>query len=262
MHPIHHTAPERLGTTSCKVRCRGASQRGWNDAHVLDRITRTKFSLQMSDRDRDHDESMSSQIDEPSSDVPSILRHAVENSGTQHDIDLLFGTPQETRNWEPARPPPALGELLDSRYMLPLLFPSDPRMLAAASIDRVSSSEKPDKQRSTGLMPDARSTDSNTGDRTMLQWRPRNRKVRDVGVETLQWVDGNRSPAHWAESFELPQEDQDDRDGSPSYISDDLNLEHVQSGISQNHHTPLTRKPSARSKGRQSLGETTSPIEP
>lgn len=211
----------------------------------------------MSDRDRDRDESMSSQADEPSVDG---VRYAAENSGTQHDVNLLFGTLQETKIWEPARPPPALGELLDSRHMLPLLFPSDPRMLAAASVDRVSDNEKLDKRRSTGLMPDARSPDPDTGNRAMLQWRSRNRKVRDVGVETLQWVDGNRSLARWAESFELPQEHQDDQH-SPSYTSDDSNLDPVQSGISQNH-TPLTRKPSARSKGRQSLGETTSPIHP
>jgi hypothetical protein len=208
---------------------------------------------------------MSSQVDESSGtivgDVSSSATPAVQSPGTQHDIDLLFGTPRESRIWEPARPPPALGELLDSRYMLPLLFPSDPRMLAAVSIDRVSGDEKLDKRRSARIMPNARSTDSNIGNRTMLQWRLRNRKVREVGVEALQWVDSNRSAPHWAESFELPLEDEDDQDRPPpSYASDDPN-DTARSGNSQSHSTPLTRKPSARSKGRQSLG-TTAPIDP
>lgn len=207
----------------------------------------------MNDRDRDHEDSMSSQIDESLGDAPC----SIENPGTQHDIDLLFGTPPETRIWEPARPPPALGELLDSRYMLPLLFPSDPRMLAAVPIDRVSGNDKPDKRSSAGLILNARSAASSIGNRTILQWRSRNRKIREVGVETLQWVDGNRSAAHWAESFELPQDDQDDQDDSPSCTSDDLNMD---TGIFQNHNTPLTRKPSARSKGRQSLGGTAAPM--
>jgi hypothetical protein len=217
----------------------------------------------MSDRDRDHENSMSSQVDNSSSTIvcdaaaSSSAMPPVESIGAQHDIDLLFGTPQRARIWEPARPPLALGELLDSRYMLRLLFPSDPRMLAAVAIDRVSGD---DKLRSARILPDVRATDSNIGNRTMLQWRLRNRKIREVGVEALQWVDGNRTTAHWAESFELPLEDLDDQDKPPPYTSDD-HADVDRPGISQSHSTPLTRKPSTRSRGRASLG-TAAPIDP
>lgn len=221
----------------------------------------------MSDRDRDHEDSVSSQVDESPGtipgDPPSSAIHPAESPSIQHDIDLLFGTPTEIRLWEPARPPPALGELLDSRYMLPLLFPSDPRMLAAVSADRIFGSESLDKLRSAQLLPAVRNTDPNLGNRstTQTRWRSRNKKVREVGVEALRWVDGNRSGAQWPESFELPQDDQYDQDDPPSYVSDDANVDAVQSGIFQNNGTPLTRKPSARSKGRQSMGGTTTPVD-
>jgi len=192
----------------------------------------------MSDRDRAHEDSTSSNVDESSGTIVGDTASSVENSGTQHNIDLLFGTPQETMIWEPVKPPAALGELLDSRYMLPLLFPSDPRMLAAVSGDRSVSDKEQDKRRSAPL---SLNTDSNIGNR--VQWRSRNKKVRQVGVGALQWVDGIRSAARWAGSFELPDEDQED---PPSYTSDDPN--NARSGIPQS--TPLTRKPSLRSKGR------------
>jgi hypothetical protein len=205
----------------------------------------------MSDRDRDHEDDMSLQVDESSGpavgDAPPSATPTVGSSGAQQDIDLLFGTQHEITIWEPPRPPPALGELLDSRYMFPLLFPSDPRMLATVSVDRVSV-EKQIKRRSAQLS-DALGPDS-VGNRTVFQWRSRNRKVREVGVEALRLVDGNRPVAQWMGPFEGPQDDQDD---PPPYTSDDPDAEETTwSGISQNHSTPLTRKPSTRSKGRQS----------
>lgn len=212
---------------------------------------------EMSDRDRDHEDSVSSQVDESSStivgDVPLSATHA-ESPGAHHDINLLFGTPQDISIWEPAGPPPALGELLDSRYMLPLLFPSNPRMLAAVSIDTLSGDEELDKQRSARPVPETRSTDSNIGSR---QWRLRNKKFREVGVEALRWVDDNQPAVHWVEPFELHPDGQDDKD-DPS--SDYPNVDTVQSGGSQSQNTPLTRKPSGRSKGRQSLGGTVAQV--
>lgn len=219
----------------------------------------------MSDRDRDHEDDMSSQVVESSGpaagDALPSATHSVGSSSAQQDIDLLFGTPQEITIWEPPRPPPALGELLDSRYMFPLLFPSNPRMLATVSVDRVST-EKQNKRRSTQL-PDGLSPDSSIGDRTVFQWRSRSRKIREVGAEALQLVDGNRPATRWPGYFELPQDDQDDLDDPPPYTSDDPNAEDAtRSEISQNHSTPLTRKPSTRSKGRQSSGGVVAPADP
>ncbi|EJD33454.1 hypothetical protein AURDEDRAFT_177463 [Auricularia subglabra TFB-10046 SS5] len=45
-------------------------------------------------------------------------------------IDALFDRGIDKAQWTAPRPPEALGELLDSRCMLPLVLPSDPQLLA------------------------------------------------------------------------------------------------------------------------------------
>jgi len=52
----------------------------------------------------------------------------------QQAIDNLFDRTFEKAEWQPAKSPEVLGELLDSRYMLPLLLPSDPAHLGALPI--------------------------------------------------------------------------------------------------------------------------------
>jgi hypothetical protein len=52
----------------------------------------------------------------------------------QRAIDDLFSRTFEKSVWQPAKPPAVLGELLDSRYMLPLLLPSDPMHLGALPV--------------------------------------------------------------------------------------------------------------------------------
>ena len=52
----------------------------------------------------------------------------------QKAIDNLFSRTFEKSDWQPANPPAILGELLDSRYMLPLLLPSDPKHLGALPV--------------------------------------------------------------------------------------------------------------------------------
>ncbi|PVF94843.1 hypothetical protein CPB86DRAFT_808363 [Serendipita vermifera] len=52
----------------------------------------------------------------------------------QQAIDNLFSRTFEKSDWQPAKPPAVLGELLDSRHMLPLLLPSDPIHLGALPV--------------------------------------------------------------------------------------------------------------------------------
>ncbi|GLB36057.1 putative DIL [Lyophyllum shimeji] len=198
--------------------------------------------------ERDREGSISSYVDEASSgaagQTPSISTNSSDQSG-HHNIDILFGTPPEALSWEPPKTPPALGELLDSRYMLPLLFPSDPRMLAALP-PKFTLSEDEKRQK--------RNAPSEPGGRTG-RWRSRNKKLREVGVGALQWVDGIRSAARWTRPITLEDDELEDRE-PPAYTSDDLDgVEGT--GVKINTHvTPLTRQPSWR-KGRLSVGATT-----
>ena len=133
-------------------------------------------------------------------------------SGTQNpyrSIDILFDKLKDKSLWEPIKPPQPLGELLDSRYMIPLLFPTDPRMLGAfskhlsltqivdvngsktQSDDTVSSRQSFESQRSSRS---GRSPDVVDG---IMSCRWRNKKIREVGMNTLQKIDGTTAAARW-----------------------------------------------------------------
>ncbi|TFK41250.1 DIL domain-containing protein [Crucibulum laeve] len=175
----------------------------------------------------------------------------------QHNIDLLFERTDDQTTWEPMKSPQALGELLDSRYMLPLLFPSDPRLLAAIPVkgpflEDVGQSSQHGALRTSGSRSSSRASARSRG----LPWRSRNRKVREIGVATLQWVDGVRSAARWGRPVDPDYDPDDEEQPPPSYTSDDPNEEDLTMRINT-HITPLTRKPSGRSRGRPSMGETT-----
>lgn len=192
--------------------------------------------------DRDREGSVSSYVNEASSGTrqsPSVSTNSSDTSD-QNNIDILFGTPRETLSWEPTKPPPALGELLDSRYMLPLLFPSDPRMLAALPPKLLLSEDEKKEQRDTQPI---------SGRHTTL-WRSRNRKLREVGVDALQWVDGIRSAARWARPISFEDEEDQQPHGN---AHDDPNFDEDFDLRINTHITPLTRKPSGR-KGRHSVG--------
>lgn len=67
--------------------------------------------------------------------------NAISNSNSnssdfiaQQAIDNLFDRMFEKALWQPAKSPDVLGELLDSRHMLPLLLPSDPMHLGALPV--------------------------------------------------------------------------------------------------------------------------------
>ncbi|KAJ6509454.1 DIL domain-containing protein [Mycena vitilis] len=204
-------------------------------------------------RDTDHDSvssfaTESQSINGPAS-TPSIA--SSDGSAGQQGIDMLFEKTQEKSSWEPVKPPQVLGELLDSRHMLPLVFPSDPRMLSALPGKLIFPDDKPPH---TPLpTPDSRSSSrASEGSRGAMPWRSRDRTLRQVGVGTLQWVDGIRSAARWGRV--MPPDEDDVEDGE---------LEEGELTV-DTHITPLTRKPSGRTKGRPSQGgeaEETTPVD-
>jgi len=132
-----------------------------------------------------------------------------ETQNPYRSIDILFDKLKDKSLWEPIKPPQPLGELLDSRYMIPLLFPTDPRMLGAfskhlsltqivdvngsktQSDDTVSSRQSFESQRSSRS---GRSPDVVDG---IMSCRWRNKKIREVGMNTLQKIDGTTAAARW-----------------------------------------------------------------
>jgi len=206
------------------------------------------------ERDTDHDSVSSFQTESrsvsgpASSATPSIA--SSEGSAGQHGIDMLFEKTQEKSAWEPVKPPQVLGELLDSRHMLPLVFPSDPRMLSALPGKLIFPDDKPPHTPVPG--PDSRSSSrASEGNRGAMPWRSRDRALRQVGVGTLQWVDGIRSAARWGRLV------------NPDTDVEDDEMENGEQELTVNTHiTPLTRKPSGRSKGRPSQGGEAEEITP
>ncbi|KAG6912037.1 hypothetical protein DXG01_000285 [Tephrocybe rancida] len=196
--------------------------------------------------EKDREDSVSSYVVESSGgqtgQTPSIYTNSSDISGS-HNVDVLFGTHEETQSWEPTKPPSALGELLDSRYMLPLLFPSDPRMLAALPQKHFFSDEEKRDKRNTKIVESTRAA----------PWRFRNKKLREVGVGALQWVDGFRSAARWVRPINL--DDEEDSPHPPAYTSDDTLAEEQPILGIDTDVTPLTRQPSTSvRKGRHSGG--------
>ncbi|KAL1754670.1 DIL domain-containing protein [Schizophyllum commune] len=194
---------------------------------------------------RDGDDSVSLQdTDSASISSMSINNASDDIASAQQYLDMLFDRSQDKTIWEPAKPPQALGELLDSRYMLPLLLPSDPRLLAAQT------NKLPFLEDKKGSLPESRSASrASMSSRGSMSWAKRHRKVRELPVGSLQFVDGAVSASRWTRApppVEDVEEDEDsDNEDAQSSVSADQTLR------IDTHITPLTRKPSAR-KGRVS----------
>lgn len=166
----------------------------------------------------------------------------------QKSVDMLFDRLQGKSSWEPAKPPEALGEFLDSRHMLPLFFPSDPKMLAAI----------PGKSpRSTGEgnaigkgAGSSEATPASVGSRGPLDWTAGGKKVRDVGVGLLAWVDGVAYTSRWTRPVGVEPDDELERiHDSPG--AEDLTL-NPNTPAPLESITPLTRRKSSR-RGRSSV---------
>lgn len=169
----------------------------------------------------------------------------------QHNVDLLFDRNFDQSSWESAKAPQVLGELLDSRYMLPLFLPSDPRVLSAAPVKRhIIDFTK----RASNHQPDPRIL-GRTGIVRPMGWKCRSHRVREVSVDTLRWLDSFK-PSRWARPIYMessfPGNGGDSPPLSPIIDTEDLRINAAVIQPSP-HSAPLTRKPSTRSKNRTSL---------
>ena len=186
-----------------------------------------------------------------SSQAPSISP-SIATTSPQQSIDILFDRSLDKSTWEPVRPPQVLGELLDSRHMLPLLFPSDPRLLAALPGEIM---HPEDRTSLRSPKSDSDKSSSHTNAPEPFSWRSRNRNVRKIGIEILQWVDGVRSASRWGKSlvhdFEVGNEE-----SHSTYPTEEPEDDEPTIRINA-HIAPLTRKPSGRAKGRLSMSEIT-----
>lgn len=220
---------------------------------------------EIDDRDRDYDESGSSNFNDGTASLDDSSQSVSTVSSSQlyfaqRNIDMLFDNSQDLEAWEPAKPPQVLGELLDSRYMLPLVFPSDPRMLAAVPAKGHVEEEEP-KDRLSLSADDGRSSPASSKSARPRHWRLRTRKVRQIGIETLRWVDGVRSAARWTRPVLPPEGDDDPRAQTYSDDSSDVSVDGDDEELTMSHIPRFTRKPSNRGKGRGSVGGATTPLD-
>lgn len=169
----------------------------------------------------------------------------------QHNVDLLFDRTFDQSSWESAKAPQVLGELLDSRYMLPLYLPSDPRVLSAAPAKRHIIDFT---RRTSNHQPEPR-IPSRAGIVGSMGWKCRSHRVREVSVDTLRWLDSFK-PSRWARPIYMessfPGNGGDSPPLSPIIDTEDLRINTAVIQPSP-HSAPLTRKPSTRSKNRTSL---------
>ncbi|EMD41976.1 hypothetical protein CERSUDRAFT_102361 [Gelatoporia subvermispora B] len=209
---------------------------------------------EMGERDRDREDSVSgspSMLDTPIVSDHISITSSQETALAQRSIDALFDRTQEKSLWESAKTPEPLGELLESRHMLPLFLPSDPRMLGALPVRRQEGDyEKRHSIRSSvDLEPGRSASRTSFGSRGALAWCFNASKLRSVGPSALQWVDGSRAAHRYSRAIEV-----DDNDCEKSVS---ISLDEPESGLGAlsdiSNLTPLTRRPSARGRGR---GET------
>jgi hypothetical protein len=213
------------------------------------------WAFQMEDRERDDTSSILNDNISARA-VSSAGSFSTEASTTQHNIDLLFDQEQDAASWEPVRPPEVLGEFLDSRYMLPLLLPSDPVMLSAAP-------KMPAFWRNedvvNGISDSRCASQASRRSAGSLPWRISTKRLRDTSLGLLRWIDGAGSHARWVRSAEVEGREEYEYDGevppSPSPYpvgSEDDRENDVAAPSGVRRVTPLTRRPSLRSKGRAS----------
>jgi hypothetical protein len=195
----------------------------------------------MDDRERERDDSTIDDSPEPSGVDPE-RSFSSSTSSTLNSIDVLFDRENGRTAWEPVKPAPALGELLDSRFMLPLLLPSDPKLLAATPSRSVEMDPPAIKSPPSAVIDDFEVSSGSDREHGVFSYRCRTKKLRDVGVDTLQWVDGYRAAARFLRPVHL-EEDEIERPETPRHPDDVSRDDHdnMEDGLS-----PLTRIPSMR----------------
>lgn len=87
-----------------------------------------------------------------------------------------------------------------------------------------------------------------------MEWNYRSRKVRSLSVKTLRWMDGLKPNSTWGRPLDVPFADWDgDEAAGPPSETGSLRIE-TDVPCAPSCTTPLTQKPSARSRGRPSVG--------
>ncbi|KAF8640500.1 hypothetical protein AX17_000162 [Amanita inopinata Kibby_2008] len=198
---------------------------------------------EINDRDRERETATSSTMN----DALSVHQYTSDASSIAQSIDVLFDKQQSKQVWEPVKPPPLLGEYFNSRYMLPLLFPSNPRMLAARSGGPSAIVEDGQSLPSTNSRSSSRASIDQ-----MLSWRLNCRKLRQVGLKSLHRLDGAGRATQWGRITGYEDDgEQQDRQSKPYMSGED---DESESGTNT-HFTPLTRKASVKGRGRHGYGE-------
>jgi hypothetical protein len=191
---------------------------------------------------------------------------AKERPIAQEQIDQLFNRSYTQASWEPEKVPRALGELMDSRYMIPLYFPSDPRMLSALP-GRLPEDKGGEKRNSATLLAEARMNSERP-----MDWKLRNKKLREVSIQALKKLDGAHAFARWLRPLPPDSDDENDHtdnntdpaaqmsymsDNEPMFLSDDPEAYSTGAGEARERKdrfkpqfTPMARKMSAKSKSK------------
>ncbi|KAK2461987.1 hypothetical protein APHAL10511_006450 [Amanita phalloides] len=192
--------------------------------------------------ERDRESVGSSLNDAASINSPSISSASSEVFNAAQSIDILFEK-QQSKAWEPLKPPPLLGEFFNSRYMIPLQFPSNPRMLAACP----GKASLPGESYQSPHFPESRSSSWASIDQT-LSWQLNCRKLREAGFKSLQRLDGAGRTAQWGRTTGY----EEDGELQENLLQPDRDENENETGLANNtYFTPLTRKSSAKGRGRQ-----------
>lgn len=213
---------------------------------------------QITDRDKDYDDdslSVSTQGPDDSSaaDKPQSIDEA---SVAQDNIDLLFDITRSKSEWNPTKPPEVLGELLESRYMLPLVMPSDPRMLAAVPGRRLEAVQPPKLGAQLGDKGHARNLSTlGSNSRRVLDWKMGRKQMRKIGVDVLDYLDGSSNKGRWVRREDSNPVDDDGTESVSSTEDGDDISGTGQSGedvqLDRPSHLRLTRLSRVASRSRQ-----------
>lgn len=183
----------------------------------------------MHERDNDYESNISSTVNDSSEGTSAgdTASTASERSEGSRDIDSLFYRKQGRGKWYSPRTPDVLGELQDSRYMLPLIFPNDPKLLSAITPTRKRNFKRAATQNSAAAIVEQERgwsrapSRASSADRKSVPWKSRSRQLRSIGIETLEWVDNVRGQGKWAavhnnvRSYAEEDGDESDREATP-----------------------------------------------
>ncbi|KAF8682365.1 positive myosin-light-chain-phosphatase [Rhizoctonia solani] len=165
-------------------------QKDWERQRVQQGVAAVRQDFSVRDRDWDGSVNSDNERELPPSDEDRIYEAA------QQQIDALFDRDRSKSDWLPAAVPEPLGELLDSRHMLPLILPSDPILLAAMPMKYARG--KHEATDSEGR-PMSRASQASSGATDSMAWRTRLSAIRDVRVNLLDIVDyGWFSERRWS----------------------------------------------------------------